>query len=82
MEQINLQKLIKQISPLYNSYKESKGNINGTEALFIMWEIGELLKKKIEEFGIAPHNLYRKIYVNRIVVFVRLSKDYNKLLIQ
>ncbi|MCK4918197.1 MAG: hypothetical protein KAS02_00210 [Candidatus Pacebacteria bacterium] len=62
MEQINLQKLIKQISPLYNSYKESKGNINGTEALFIMWEIGELLKKKIEEFGIAPHNLYRKIY--------------------
>lgn len=62
MEPINLQKLISEISPLYNLYKQSNRNIVGTEALQIMWDIGDLLKKEIEISNIAPHNLYRKIY--------------------
>lgn len=62
MEPINLQKLISEISPFYNLYKQSSRNIIGTEALQIMWDIGDLLKKEIEVSGIAPHNLYRKIY--------------------
>lgn len=62
MEPINLQKLISEISPLYNLYKKSNRNIVGTEALQIMWDMGDLLKKEIEISNIAPHNLYRKIY--------------------
>jgi hypothetical protein len=62
MESINLQKLISEISPLYNLYKQSNRNIVGTDALQIMWDIGDLLKKEIEISNIAPHNLYRKIY--------------------
>lgn len=62
MESINLQKLISEISPLYNIYKQSNRSILGTEALQIMWDIGNLLKKEIEISNVAPHNLYRKIY--------------------
>jgi hypothetical protein len=62
MEQLNIQKLIDGISPLYNSYKQTSRNIGGTKALQIMWEIGDLLKKAIEVSGVAPHNLYRQIY--------------------
>jgi hypothetical protein len=62
MEPINLQKLISDLSPLYNTYKQSSRSILGTEALQIMWEMGDLLKKEIEISNIAPHNLYRKIY--------------------
>jgi hypothetical protein len=62
MEQLNLQELIQEISPLYNSYKKTSRNISGLNALYIMWEIGDILKRKIELFKIAPHNLYRKIY--------------------
>lgn len=62
MEQLNLQKLIEDISPLYNSYKQTSRNIGGVKALQIMWEIGDLLKKTIEVSNIVPHNLYRKIY--------------------
>lgn len=62
MEQLSVQKLIKEISPLYNSYKQSSRNISGVDALHVMWDIGDLLKKKIELHKIAPHNLYRKIY--------------------
>lgn len=62
MEPINLQKLISEISPLYNTYKQSSRSILGTEALQIMWDIGDLLKKEIEISTMAPHNLYRKIY--------------------
>jgi hypothetical protein len=62
MEQLNLQELIKEISPLYNSYKKTNRSISGLDALYIMWEIGDILKRKIEILKIAPHNLYRKIY--------------------
>lgn len=62
MEQINLKQLIDEISPLYNSYKQNSRNITGTNALQVMWDIGDILKKEIEKYNIAPHSLYRKIY--------------------
>lgn len=62
MEQLNLQKLIEDISPLYNSYKQTSRNIGGVEALHIMWRTGDILKKTIEVSNITPYNLYRKIY--------------------
>lgn len=62
MEQLNLQELIKEISPLYNTYKKSSRSINGTDALCIMWEIGDILNKVVTQLDIAPHNLYREIY--------------------
>lgn len=60
--ELDIQKLIKDITPLYNSYKESNRTISGANALEIMWEIGDLLKKILEISNIPPHNLYRKIY--------------------
>lgn len=62
MEQLNLKALIAEISPLYNSYKNTSRDISGTEALLIMWDIGDILKKVIDTSKIPPHNLYRKIY--------------------
>ena len=44
MEQLNIQKIIKDISPFYNSYKESNKNSSGVEALQLMGEIGDILK--------------------------------------
>lgn len=62
MEQLNLKALIAEISPLYNSYKNTSRDISGTEALYIMWDIGDILKKVIDTSKVPPHNLYRKIY--------------------
>lgn len=62
MEQIKIQELIKNIAPLYNLYKDKNKEINGTDALILMWEIGSSIEKTINELNIPPHNLYRKIY--------------------
>jgi len=62
MGQINIQEIIKEISPLYNSYKQSSRKIKGTDALYIMWDIGNILKQNINASNMAPHSLYRKIY--------------------
>ncbi|MFA6098992.1 MAG: hypothetical protein WCV50_05650 [Patescibacteria group bacterium] len=59
---MNVQQLIQQITPLYNNYKRRKNNISGTAALEIMWDIGDLLKTRIDTDSIAPHTLYRNIY--------------------
>jgi len=56
--------LIQQITPLYNKYRNNKNNISGTEALEIMWDIGNILKKYIEQNNIAPHNLFWSVYGN------------------
>jgi len=56
--------LIQQITPLYNKYRNNKNNISGTEALEIMWDIGDILKKYIEQNNIAPHNLFWSVYGN------------------
>jgi len=62
MERINIQSIIKKITPLYNQYKQSSKTISGTAALYIMWDIGDILKRSIDSSDIPPHNLYRKIY--------------------
>jgi len=54
--------LIKVITPLYNKYKQGKVTLTGSEALKIMWEIGDHLKSYIAINDVAPHNLYRQIY--------------------
>ncbi len=54
--------LINQITPLYNRYKTGKDKISGTEALLIMWDIGESLKRYLQNNKIKPHTLYRDIY--------------------
>jgi len=59
---MNKNKLIEQITPLYNYYKDNSKDISGTEALEIMWEIGNFLKKFIDDSDIRPHKLYREIY--------------------
>jgi len=59
---MNLDTLIKEITPLYNSYKENAKIIKGTDAIKIMWEIGDLIKKYLKNNNIAPHTLYRQIY--------------------
>lgn len=61
---MNINALIQQITPLYNEYRSNKSNLSGTEALEIMWEIGNLLKGYIEQNNIAPHTLFWSIYGN------------------
>lgn len=58
----DLSGLIDSIAPLYNGYKQNRHVLSGTEALEIMWEIGESLKTYIEKCKIKPHALYRSIY--------------------
>ncbi len=62
MEQIIIRKLINNITPLYNSYKKNNKEINGTDALIIMWDIGDLLNKAMVELTMKPHVLYRNVY--------------------
>ncbi len=59
---MNIWEIINEIAPLYNEYKNNKDTIRGTDAVWIMREIWEILEKYIEESGIAPHSLYREIY--------------------
>ena len=61
---MNTNTLIQQITPLYNAYRSNKSTLSGTEALEIMWEIGDLLRAYIEQNNIAPHNLFWSIYGN------------------
>ncbi len=59
---MNINTLIEKITPLYNSYKSGKAELVGSEALLIMWEIGDELKNYIDKNEVAPHSLYREIY--------------------
>jgi len=59
---MDLQILINDITPLYNSYKQNKNSISASQAIELMWEIGAILKDFIEKEKIAPHALYREIY--------------------
>ncbi|MEW6738921.1 MAG: hypothetical protein ACOYU2_08100 [Nitrospirota bacterium] len=61
---MNISFLVQQITPLYNKYRENKNIISGTEALEIMWDIGDILKQYIEEHNIAPHRLFWSVYGN------------------
>jgi len=59
---MSIQELISNITPLYNKYKKEKDIIFGTDAVILMWQMGDYLKKYLEEHDVAPHNLYRQIY--------------------
>ncbi|MBU0722743.1 hypothetical protein KKH46_00795, partial [Patescibacteria group bacterium] len=54
--------LIQKITPLYNQYKQQSRTVSGTDALKIMWDIGDILKNFIEENDIAPHALFWRVY--------------------
>jgi len=58
----NLNNLINNITPLYHKYKQEKKTLSGTDALYVMWDIGELLRQFIKTHNIKPHTLYREIY--------------------
>lgn len=62
MVTMQIQKLITDIIPHYNYYRKNKLQITGSEAIEIMWEIGDLLKEFVAQNDIAPHKLYREIY--------------------
>lgn len=57
-----IKELINNIVPYYNKYRQNKDIISGTEAVEILWDIGDVIKKYIEETKVAPHALYRQIY--------------------
>ena len=59
---MDINSLIQTITPFYNQYKQQNRSISGTEALKIMWDIGDILKKFIEENKIAPHTLFWEVY--------------------
>jgi hypothetical protein len=59
---MELNKLIKDIIPLYNIYKINRTKVAGVEALEILWQIGDYIKKYLSGHEIAPHFLYRQIY--------------------
>jgi len=59
---MSIKELINNIVPHYNKYRQNKNNLTGTEALEILWNIGDVLKKYIGKINIAPHALYRQIY--------------------
>tara|TARA_B100000989_G_scaffold84257_1_gene60425 strand:- start:93 stop:944 length:852 start_codon:yes stop_codon:yes gene_type:complete len=59
---MELQNLIKSITPLYNQYKKDKNKILPYKSIELMWEIGSLLLEYINKHDIKPHSLYRMIY--------------------
>ncbi|MDD3014036.1 MAG: hypothetical protein PHC34_10075 [Candidatus Gastranaerophilales bacterium] len=59
---MTIKELINNIIPYYNKYRQNKNDITGTEAVEILWFIGDFLKQYIEEKNVAPHALYRQIY--------------------
>lgn len=77
---IDIWVIINEITPLYNKYKANI-EISWTEALNIMRDIGNILKKHIQIYNIAPHSLYRMIYwksegSNHITQKSRISREF------
>ena len=55
--------LIKKITPFYNEYKSKQKSLSGTQALQIIWDVGDILKKFLDrKKGLAPRTLYHQIY--------------------
>ena len=59
---MTIKELINNIIPYYNKYRQNKNDITGTEAVEVLWFIGNFLKQYIEETKVAPYTLYRQIY--------------------
>ena len=50
-----ISQIISEITPLYNTYIENRHAISGTDALILMWDIGDILAGYINELNIKPH---------------------------
>jgi hypothetical protein len=61
---MDINNLIKRITPLYNDYKQNSKSIAANNAVMIMWDIGNILKEYLDQNDVAPHNLYREVYGN------------------
>lgn len=59
---MELKNLINNIIPHYNNYRKNQNLLTGTEALEIIWETGDLIKKYLENKNTAPRTLYHQIY--------------------
>lgn len=59
---MSLQILIKKITPYYNKYKKDQQDMTGSQALEVIWEVGDLLKDYLKDKDIAPRTLYHQIY--------------------
>lgn len=59
---MDINDLIKNMTPLYNEYKQNSKSISGTNALLLMWDIGNVLKDYLDQNDVAPHSLYREVY--------------------
>lgn len=73
---MQIKELISEIVPHYNKYRQNSITITGTETVEILWNIGDILKKYIEETKIAPHALYRQIYGKSEGVTNVVQKSY------
>ena len=61
---MHISELINNMTPLYNKYKQNSKSISGTNALILMWDIGNVLKDYLDQNDVAPHSLYREVYGN------------------
>ena len=61
---MDINSLIKKITPLYNEYKLKSKSISGTNALLIMWDIGDVIKDYVNQNDVSPNSLYRDVYGN------------------
>ena len=55
-------KIIEDIIPYYNEYKNNVNIFKPFKLIEIMWDIGEILNKEINSTGKKPHTLFREIY--------------------
>lgn len=59
---MEINKLITELTPLYNEYSKDRANNLPVGQIILMWKIGDVLKKFLSATDIAPHVLYREIY--------------------
>lgn len=59
---MKIDELIQNITPKYNHYKVNSNHIKATDAIELMWDIGDLLLQYFKDHQIQPHGLYRLIY--------------------
>jgi hypothetical protein len=71
-----INKLIDQINPIYNEYRENRSHIAPNLSICLMYDIGDFLNKYLSQNDIKPHNLYRKIYGRSEGSFDNTKKSY------
>ncbi len=71
-----INKLIDQITPIYNEYRENKDNLPPNSSICLMYDIGGYIKEYLDNNDVKPHNLYRKIYGRSEGSFDNTKKSY------